>query len=543
MIDMNLRRLGVMLDCSRNAVMKPSTVKRYIDILSSLGYNTLMLYTEDTYQIENEPYFGHLRGRYSKEELKDIDNYAKQNGIELIPCIQTLAHLERIFRWREYGGIRDCNDILLADDDKTYALIDNMFKSLAGSFTSRTVNIGMDEAHMLGRGKYLDKNGLKDRLEIIMSHLNKVAQIAEKYDFKICMWGDMFLGGDLFVRMMSGQPYDESELREVEQRKALVPQNVEIIYWDYYSLDKKIYNQMLEVYSTICDNVWYAGGLWGWTGFAPHNKFSIDTANLAFTACQNHGVKDVFMTIWGDDGNECSKFSLLPSLYYVSRIAKGETDIGKIKQGFKEKFGIAFDDFCLLDLPFTPNGTDGKTYNSDKYLLYNDCFNGLFDCITSKEIADGFNKNAQKLKGVGKGSKYEYLFDNIEKLCCALSIKADIGIRTREAYLQNDKDSLKVIIGDYGKLIIALEEFYKAFKKQWFIENKPFGFEVQDIRIGGLIARVKHCKERLEEYLDGEIEQIEELNEPVLDIYCRKEVSDSGIIYNNWKNSVTTNII
>ncbi len=230
MSNMNLRRLGVMLDCSRNAVMKPCTVKKYIDILSSLGYNTLMLYTEDTYQVENEPYFGHLRGRYSQEELKDIDCYAKEKGIELIPCIQTLAHLKHIFRWREYGGIKDCNDILLADDDKTYALIDNMFKSLSVSFTSRTVNIGMDEAHMLGRGKYLDKNGLKDRFEIIIGHLNKVAQIAEKYGFKICMWGDMFLGGDLFVRMMSGSPYEDCELQAVKQRKALVPKNVEIIY-------------------------------------------------------------------------------------------------------------------------------------------------------------------------------------------------------------------------------------------------------------------------------------------------------------------------
>ena len=61
---------GVMIDCSRNAVMNVPTVKRFCDIIAKMGYNTLMLYTEDTYEVDNQPYFGYLRGRYSKEEIK-----------------------------------------------------------------------------------------------------------------------------------------------------------------------------------------------------------------------------------------------------------------------------------------------------------------------------------------------------------------------------------------------------------------------------------------------------------------------------------------
>ena len=35
--------LGVMLDCSRNAVYRPEAVRRLIDLLSKMGYNTLQL--------------------------------------------------------------------------------------------------------------------------------------------------------------------------------------------------------------------------------------------------------------------------------------------------------------------------------------------------------------------------------------------------------------------------------------------------------------------------------------------------------------------
>lgn len=35
---------------------------------------------EATYEIRGEPYFGHLRGRYSKDELKQINAHAKRIG-------------------------------------------------------------------------------------------------------------------------------------------------------------------------------------------------------------------------------------------------------------------------------------------------------------------------------------------------------------------------------------------------------------------------------------------------------------------------------
>ena len=70
------KRFGTMLDCSRNAVMTVAALKRWIDVTVDLGYNTLLLYMEDTYEIEGEPYFGYMRGRYTREELKEVDCYA-----------------------------------------------------------------------------------------------------------------------------------------------------------------------------------------------------------------------------------------------------------------------------------------------------------------------------------------------------------------------------------------------------------------------------------------------------------------------------------
>ena len=133
----NYRHFGVMLDCSRNAVMSVGAVKKFIDYISLAGYDTLELYMEDVYEVKNEPYFGYMRGRYSIDELKSIDEYATAKGVKLIPAVQTLAHFTNLVKLEKYHGIVDVNDILLIDDDRTYDFIDNLFAALAGAFTSR----------------------------------------------------------------------------------------------------------------------------------------------------------------------------------------------------------------------------------------------------------------------------------------------------------------------------------------------------------------------------------------------------------------------
>ena len=103
-------KLGIMIDCSRNSVCKPEMLEKLFPLLGAMGYDSVQLYTEDTYEIENEPYFGYLRGRYTQSEFKRIDAAASKNGIELIPCVQTLAHLP--LRWERFRPIKDTDEIL-----------------------------------------------------------------------------------------------------------------------------------------------------------------------------------------------------------------------------------------------------------------------------------------------------------------------------------------------------------------------------------------------------------------------------------------------
>lgn len=531
----NYQNIGVMLDMSRNGVMTVNEVKRYIDYLSAMGYNCLELYTEDTLAIEGEPYFGYMRGPYTATEIKELDRYAKEKGIELIPCIQTLAHFTNMRKLHKYRHLFDIDDILLIDNEEVYAFLDKLFQTIVANFTSRKVNIGMDEAHNVGLGKYLEKHGYHDRSELLIRHLNRVSEIAKKYGFVCHMWSDMFF------RLISGGGYFADEIKGVHvspEIAAKVPENVSLVYWDYYATEKAKYDVMFEKHLEFGCDIWFAGGAWTWEGFAPLNKFSLRTMKPAMESAIEKGIQNILITVLGDNGKECSFFSVLPSLYAIRQFVDGNFDMQAIKNGFYEKFGFDFDGWMKLELPteIRFDGVKEEEWNClCTTMSYTDPFLGLRDVDYAAIDPVPYGEYAKQIaQEKEKAGEFSYIFDVLSKLCHYLEYKAPMGILTRAAYKEG-KTALVPFIEYYDETVKRLDIFVEAYKAQWFKECKPFGWEVQEIRFGGVRARILGCKMRLQAYINGEIDCIEELETEILSSLDR-----NGFMYHLYKELVST---
>lgn len=520
-----MKQLGAMIDCGRNCVYTVSALKRYIDLLHAMGYTYLQLYTEDAFEVEGEPHFGYLRGRYRMEELKELDAYARAKDMELVPCIQTLAHMMGVTRWRYYEDICDHGNILLCGAERTYELIERMIATCAKCFTSRRINIGMDEAHMVGLGKYLDEHGYEDRFDILVAHLRRVCAIAEKYGFRPMMWSDMFF------RLANHGKYRAERCFALPQKLYdAVPKNVQLIYWDYYSERKEIYDTQFRMHRRFPNETVFACGAWCWGGFAPHNLWSIRINEVAFRSAREHGIEDVFVTNWKDDGGESSLFSNLPALYACAEYARGNYDMAAIKRGFLQLTGIAFDDFTALDLPDMLDGAEMA--DPSKYSLYADPFLGFTDYFADEGKTAWFAKEKRKIDRSARDPVYGYIFRTISALCAVLLVKYDLGIRTRRAYKAGDRAALRALTADYALLERRLGRLYRTFCAQWNAECKFNGFEHHDIRLGGLIARVGHCKRLLSEYLNGTLPAIEALEEEILP--CGSGAAGRAVDFNRW---------
>ena len=251
-----------------------------------MGYNRFYIYLEDLFEVKNEPFFGYLRGRYSQKELKELDDYCCGFGIELVPCLQTLAHLNAIFKWPEYENCIDTADILLVGEQRTYSLIQNMFETVAQTFHTKTIHVGMDEAHLLGRGKFLYKNGYKNGFDFMSQHIDTVSGMAQNFGFNLMIWSDMYF------RLAFGEYYPDKGTLPVGIN---IPDNMAVVYWDYFNTDKQTVARILNEHLKLSDKVVFAGGAWKWTGLNPSTKLSLLTSAVALDQCLKSGIKDIFL--------------------------------------------------------------------------------------------------------------------------------------------------------------------------------------------------------------------------------------------------------
>lgn len=552
-----LDRNGSMVDCSRNSVLNPDTVKQLLRIQAALGMNTMMLYTEDTYKVEEYPYFGAYRGRYSKEELKELDDYGDRLGIELIPCIQTLAHLQTVLRWPAMQRLRDTEDILLTGSMEAYDFIRACISSAAECFRSRRIHLGMDEAWSLGLGKYLHQNGYHSKAEIMTEHLERVMQICAEYDLEPMIWSDMYF------RMVSpkNEYYDvpaDSDLSGAVRP----PEEVSLVYWDYYHRDKQFYLDYIRLHRQLSDKVIFAGGLWTWNGIAPNYTTAFENSREALRACKESGLRETFCTLWQDDGAETPILAGLPGLVmYGENGFTQQVSQERVKEQFEFLTGSSFEAYMLLDGFDHVEGRGGPSHidNPSKYLLYQDALLGLFDGQIQGmsmnhhyrelraalwEARKAFAKEKNRpLSGKKDGERTttEVILDMYEALAELLSLKAELGLEIRAAYGKQDREALKRIAGEDIPKCITLTDSYGQLREEvWLKESRIFGFEVLDIRISGLRGRLQSAGKRIDAYVNGGLTSLPEL-EQEMPVFCPEKEGEERKLcsVNCWRHIVS----
>lgn len=504
------KEIGPMIDLSRNAVFTIEQAKRFILICGKMGLNTCMLYMEDTYEIPDYPYFGYFRGRYSQSDIQDLDSYANNIGIELIPAIQTLAHLTNPLKWGFSKEMKDTRDILLVDEPKTYRFIEAALTAIRCSFSTNKIHIGMDEAHQLGKGNYFDKHGPEDRFSIMAKHLQKVAAICHKLSLHPMMWSDMFFR----IGSKTGDYYDK-DVRFPEELTQQIPA-VDMVYWDYYHHEEATYRRLIQDHKQLQRPIIFAGGIWTWNGLAPNYGKTFASMFAGLSAAKKEHVQSVYATLWGDDGAETPMIS---SLLGLQIFAEYQFYTHPTKEQINEAFArfhqLNADDFVLLsqfdETPGVPTDNPHGA-NPSKLTFYQDLLFGLYDrTLASQPLKAHYKQLAENLSTVQTTTDTASMFHFYQQLAVVLHLKADFGHTLYQAYQKENREELHVHLQTARQLDIELQQLYQKHQMLWFEWYKPFGFEIIDLRYGALTKRVQTTIWRLEGYLDGSLAELPEL--------------------------------
>lgn len=512
------RTIGIMLDVSRNAVARVSTVKEYLRSMAVMGMNAFLLYMEDTYEIKEQPYFGYLRGKYSQAELREIDDYADRFGIEVIPCIQTLAHLKEALKWFFAGPVKDTDDILFVGKPETYAFVEQMIDAASAPFRSKRIHLGMDEALQLGLGKYLKEKGYRDRFSLMQEHIRRVYDIAVSRGLTPMMWSDMYFR----LASPQGRHYDP-QVTFSETILQGIPEHMQMVYWEYDDIRKETYSRLLQLHRQMNREILFAGGLHTWKGLAVDYVKTFTTVPPSLTACREAGVQEVFATLWGENGTETNQLTALLGMqlyaeYGYSRNPSEE----KLRERFEFCSGAEFDAFFDLgrfDEIYQDQAWETIEANPSEYILWQDPLLGFFDReVETFDFEPYYASLAERMEHWrDRNPQWNSVFDFYCKLARVLSLKSMLGIRLKKSYSLGDRESLRMICGQtLPKLKEEVEALRESHRREWMKTNKAFGWEVIDIRYGGLLSRIDTTAVRISQYLQGILEQVEELEEEKL---------------------------
>ena len=501
--------LGIMIDCSRNAVIKVSHFKRWLRRLALLGYNLVMIYTEDTFLVPGEDILGYQRGAYSLDELREMDAYAAALGIEMVPCIQTLGHMEQVIKWEEsLGGTRST---LLTGSERVYSMLNHILGFWRSAFRSKKIHIGMDESWH-ETGKQFDEELRQFKYRIFLSHLKRVNELCRKNGYEHPMiWSDMF-----FNISSRKNFYFDTDVQFKDEMKHAIPADIRLVYWDYYHETPDIYGRMIAKHRELGFEPVMASGIRTTKCFWYDHTQTMRAVPPCIEACKKENIREIFFTMWGDDGAFCDYDSAFTGMTLCADLAwggKGEAD--KMEKQFSSVCGGSYMRNVRaagLQLYFDRN-LDAWA----PYLLWDDPLLGLVWRYFETKVP-GFWDEAEKRLAALKEElfpfRHEHTAGDIGN-AWALAGLLEKKIRFRRDLLADYQDGNLAKIAERAEkeMTEAIDTFAMTFRRQWRHRNKPEGLELMQYRLAGLTERYRETARLIREYLAGDRDALKMLEE------------------------------
>lgn len=503
---------GTHVDLSRNNPLSMMGLKYFIRHCAIMGHNLVYLYMEDMYELPAYPQFGHQRGRYSASQLKELDDYADALGVELVPYIQTLGHLEKFLKYHSTRDLRSTANELLVDDEKTYELIEEMLKTLSSIFRSRIVNVGLDETRSINKGRYEAIHGKVPADELYYRHAGKVCEIAKKYGLKIIVPSDMLFQYSWQGEAPSNGYYVVDSVEFTEKALNGLPKDAQIMFWNYSTEEEETMFNLFKKHFELSDDILYLSGVKMYQSLIVKYKKTLATLTAGIPAAIRANIRKMALSMWEDTG-ETPHFFAFPALLLVAEYDYG---VGYNKEELDKKLKFLYDvEFKpFLDMERADNIHDNDNMElATKFLLYNDPLFGLLDKnAEGLDLRAHYGKMVEDYESVNPSfGPMKICFDQFKAMISVLELKADFGLRLKKAYDEKDNTKLRALADE--ALIIAerFRHFIDVDRELYSTYYRGFGLDVVEQRRATMLSRFETTRYMLLKYLSGELEEIEEL--------------------------------
>jgi len=273
---------GMMMDFSEGELIRVSEVERQLDLLAHFKANQYFFYTEASIEFEGFDVVN-PNGRYSREDVRHVIEYARRRHIDVVPCMELYGHMHNLFRFEKFAdlGLPRYGGEFDPRNPRMYEVLDNWVEQTTKLFSSPWYHVGFDEPWSLGK---IGVEPGKDPFKTFVDVLRHISEKAHSRGKRVLFWADIMQGASTF----SNHP----ELIKD------IPAGVIACPWIYEV--RTNYAPFVEPLAKMNIPTLIAPGVWAWNELFPdYHRAFFNINNLTATGRSYHTL-GMINTTWAD---------------------------------------------------------------------------------------------------------------------------------------------------------------------------------------------------------------------------------------------------
>ncbi|MBO5502064.1 MAG: family 20 glycosylhydrolase [Clostridia bacterium] len=286
---------GFYHDATRGRTPTLAWLKHLVDEASYYKLNQLQLYVEHTYFFRDLTELWGAGEPLTAEEIMELDEYAFQHHVELVPSLSSFGHLFELLNTKscchlcelETAGkmestmpYRMAHHTLNISDPESLLLIEGMLREFMPLFRSRQFNICADETFDLGKGRGREAMAAAGEGNYYIDFVSKLCRIVSDSGRTPMFWGDIVV--------------------QHPEALAKLPKNTVCLNWGYSPNVTEDAARLLAQAGAV---QYVCPGVSGWNRMMNRIPDSYENIRRMAAYGRKYGAVGLLNTDWGDYGH------------------------------------------------------------------------------------------------------------------------------------------------------------------------------------------------------------------------------------------------